>query len=320
MINCHASYWIMNFILLLPYIILYLVKVYKSKDICLLKHYIKITILPFVLMIGALFINPYGINSILYVFRSYNNQLKVLPIAELGSTVYTSTPGVLLGICIIIFVILLYKRDMDVISFCMISGILLLCMSCYKWFGLYPIIVMFLFIRIFRKKQNLKDFNIPNFFIIIMILLYTSCTLFLIMSYKSFTKMTNDNGSMISYIENNDDRSDISVYTGFAAGSYVEFKGYKTYIDCRPELYMKSINGESDILEEYYESITGSTLKNEFVDPYEVSKSLIDKYNFDYIIVDLPSDTLLNTYLQHSDTDYDCVVDNGSLKLYKKKN
>jgi hypothetical protein len=65
-INCHASYWIMHFIVILPYCVPTLPAISRSKN-TYIKN-IKKLILPVFSMIVTLFINPYKVKAIRYVF------------------------------------------------------------------------------------------------------------------------------------------------------------------------------------------------------------------------------------------------------------
>ena len=65
------------------------------------------------------------------------------------------------------------------------------------------------------------------------------------------------------------------VFVSFNDGGYVEFRGYKSYIDSRAEVFLKKNNHKEDIYKEYYEFETGLMGKDEF----------LKKYNFDFILV-----------------------------------
>jgi hypothetical protein len=68
-INCHASYWIMHFVVILPYCVPALPKIFEEDNEKPEKKIeVKDLILPLISMIALMFINPYGIKAILYVF------------------------------------------------------------------------------------------------------------------------------------------------------------------------------------------------------------------------------------------------------------
>ena len=69
---------------------------------------------------------------------------------------------------------------------------------------------------------------------------------------------------------------DIILFNDVNTGPYLEFIGYKAYIDSRLEVFEKSVNKKEDILKEFYDLNNGSLSV----------KELQDKYNFDYWLCD----------------------------------
>ena len=97
------------------------------------------------------------------------------------------------------------------------------------------------------------------------------------------------------------------IYTGYNAGAYIEYQGFKCYIDPRAEIFLKSINKKEDILLEYYDFQMGKIKVKDF----------IDKYKFDYIIVD-DSSNILNIYINEIEEYVQIYNKNDKLKLYKR--
>ena len=46
---------------------------------------------------------------------------------------------------------------------------------------------------------------------------------------------------------------DIKLFTGYNDGAYMEYRGYKCYIDPRAEVFLKNNNHVEDIINEYYD-------------------------------------------------------------------
>lgn len=67
---------------------------------------------------------------------------------------------------------------------------------------------------------------------------------------------------------------DIILYTGFNSGAYFEFRGIKTYLDSRPEIFTICDNQKNIILE-YFEFIQGELDYREF----------FSRYNFTHIFI-----------------------------------
>ena len=109
---------------------------------------------------------------------------------------------------------------------------------------------------------------------------------------------------------------ELRVYTGFDVGNYVEFRGFRPYIDARPELYMTVQNHTADIFTEYLAMQRGKR-------PYQ---DVLDKYPFDALLV--RRDDILWHYLP-LDARYTCVWDSADagvtgreeddMRIYRKK-
>ena len=68
---------------------------------------------------------------------------------------------------------------------------------------------------------------------------------------------------------------DIRLWTGFHSGGYAEFRGVKTYLDARPEIFAKSNNHQKDIIKEYLALIRGNVSY----------KEVFSQYNFTHIFI-----------------------------------
>ena len=80
---------------------------------------------------------------------------------------------------------------------------------------------------------------------------------------------------------------DVTVYTNFMDGGYLEWKGFKPYIDPRADVFIKATNKRFDLLDEAFSLNTNANIKR-----------FIRKYNFDYYIVDPEQDKYLYNYLK----------------------
>jgi hypothetical protein len=102
------------------------------------------------------------------------------------------------------------------------------------------------------------------------------------------------------------DKDDVVLYTEFNNGAYCEFRGYRVYIDGRPELFSKKLNGKDDVLDEYCQITNGKADIGEF----------IQKYNFTHLIVSDKS--IVSGYLKGNDA-YIIVVEGKEYCLFEKK-
>ena len=82
---------------------------------------------------------------------------------------------------------------------------------------------------------------------------------------------------------------DFVIFTDFGTGQYLEFKGYHPYIDGRAELFLKKNNKEFDYLNEYVRLCNAKLYYKDF----------LNKYNFNYIIVE-KTNYYLYTSLSHT--------------------
>ena len=86
------------------------------------------------------------------------------------------------------------------------------------------------------------------------------------------------NEDMISAVDildkENVDKENAKIYSGFDDGGYLEYRGYKAYMDPRMEVFIKANNGKEDIFKEWYNLRNGDIKKRDF----------LDKYEFDYLV------------------------------------
>ena len=101
--------------------------------------------------------------------------------------------------------------------------------------------------------------------------------------------------------------SDDLIYTGYDEGGYIEYQGFKCYIDPRAEVFLKSNNKQKDIFIEYYNLRTGVINYKDF----------LNTYNFDYLVVAF-YENILFTYIDESKNYTLIYNENNKLKLYKK--
>ena len=107
------------------------------------------------------------------------------------------------------------------------------------------------------------------------------------------------------YILNNLDYQNMRIYDHFNFGSYLEFKGIKTFIDSRCEVYCREFNNV-DILEDWYHVVNGEMHYDD----------LFDKYDIDYAIV--YNTERINTYL-NKDENYNKLYEDDYFSIYERK-
>ena len=99
---------------------------------------------------------------------------------------------------------------------------------------------------------------------------------------------------------------ELRLFNGFNSGGYLEFKGYKTYIDQRADSFVEEANNDFDYLTEYFDVKTGNVY----------FKQVFDKYDFNYAIVDLNTEAPLYSQISNNDG-YTLVFESEDYALYR---
>lgn len=268
-INCHASYWIMHFIVLLPYIVPIPKKIQQKLKLNIINNNLKSSqlkklILPCLGMFGIIFLNPYKTESVLYVFKALTNKaLEIISITELTPFNILDIHSIVIIFTIILFIIAIQKGKVKSVTFWMFLGFLVLIFRQPKWMPFYTLGLLYLLRDIFTAYCNRKsvfpktsDYGYSKLSKVLLV----GLLLFLILVGISFT-VENYNKGVFS-ISNSDymrydktavmvtqDIIDIGeyldkqdepayIYTYFELGNYFEYLGYEVNMDARPELYM----------------------------------------------------------------------------------
>ena len=106
---------------------------------------------------------------------------------------------------------------------------------------------------------------------------------------------------------------DVSLYTGFINGGYLEFCGFRCYMDGRAEVFLPALNHDRNVFHEYVDLQNGRTAYEDALAPYA----------FDALAVDRGD--LLYAALAHDDA-YTCIWDSETagiagegMRIYRKK-
>lgn len=270
-INIHASYWIMHYVVFLPYMIP-MKKILKDKvsdGICdnFKKGQYKPVFITWLIMAVSLFINPYGTGSILYVFKALkDNVFSFITIIEQQPLSFGKPAIELFLIFIVVFVIfivMICKKRIKFSTIFMYLGFTLLISLQIKWLSFYAIGILFVlsdFIE-WLKTTKLRETKISStykwFYIVcifIMTILFSLIIITTVISTKEFklpeealntpnTTINKDEIEIAKYLKtHNADR----VFTQWDSGNYYEYKGIKVLVDARPELYTIAYSGTNN--------------------------------------------------------------------------
>ena len=283
-INLHASLWWMLFLFMIPYVIdsfkiPYLnTQGYNKKPL-----FIAILI---AFLVGL--INPYGYKAITFIFTSFTDKYMHVYINELLPFTFGRS-----SICVHMYILTLlttliyvYFRNgnIRIRYICLYCGTLLLSLISIKGFSHFVLVSIFP-IAYFFKDMFPNDFSdVDGSFkqvldIIFNVLIFgIVCICFASFLYiKDFSKLKleHDASGAIDILEKYANKDNATVYSSFNDGGYVEFRGFKAYIDPRAEVFLKINNKKADIFKEDYELQHGRLDVSEF----------LKKYNFSYLLV-----------------------------------
>ncbi len=268
LINLHASMWIMFFVFLIPYYVEYFINRIRKKESFKLKPILIITFIS--ILVG--FLNPYKIDAITYFFNSYgikeidNMVLEMMPVNIKG--------GILIYVVIFIGFLFIYKNkgNNKIRYILLFLGTTYLTLSHYKGF-LFYLVVCPISLSYLMEDKKLRKVKLNAFEKIIYSILIVLLVLFISFNIK----IDSDNSlkQIADYLDQNAS-DNIKLFTGYNSGSYLEYRGYRCYLDPRAEVFLKKNNKKEDIFIEYYDLMSGDLDVNEF----------LNKYNFDYMLIE----------------------------------
>lgn len=317
-INLHASLWPMIIAVLGVYIIDFR------------GHKIKPLIITLIVSLLAGLINPYGIKMLVPVIASYGVPEARDYINELRPFSLGANPYILLYLMIVVAMILYIfgkNKNKRIRYFLMIFGFLGLGINSVKGMSqliltlLFPLAGIYKTTRIEKWGSRKIRWMAGTW---LGILSLTTIISYVIMTVPN----VNSEGpsmEMIAAMDELDkavggnDKKLLKIYSDYNEGGYVEFRGYKPYIDPRIEVAVKAANGKEDIFSEYFDLQSKGRNAKEF----------LEKYDFDYLIIreqdtlyKLPEDFEDKYELLYIDDDEPEDDDNDEkygVKVYKKK-
>lgn len=319
-INFHATFWPIQFVLMLPYVVPDLrgirsgkISFKKITGYLYKKRAVWGIMLP---MFLAGFLNPNGIKSMAYLFLSYQSANLQNKILELAKPCFLSYTGFFIAGSIVLSAVYLYvyRMEPDIKMVYMHLGTLFLaCMHERNlWFlipGGIPVLCSLMNGR-FNRSNGRKTLSLKKLCCVIALQVTGLIMLLWIMGSVESSPDTKADSyrtprMAADYLEQFD-REKIKLYTEFDNGAFMEWKGYKVYIDARPELYQKRINQQEDIYSELIELISGDADMGLF----------LEKYNFTHLITKIHSK--LDIFLGFQE-DYEKVLEAEEYILYQRR-
>ena len=309
-INLHASMWPVLFILLLPYLVYYFYLYIKEKNKFVFKLFLIV-----VLMFLVGFINPYGIENMTYSFRSYGIYEINSFIWEMNGLNFSSKYAyvkffsyiTLLCMVGVTYLFIRSKKEIEIYKLLLFYGTYFMALCNIRNTSIFFICgLIFCSEYIVYKAKYIEKFNKKYIvlyliaFIALVSVVYSNRNGYILSDeYIGMKKVAN-------YLDKVSSKDD-PIYTNTCTGTYFSYRGYKTYIDTRAEVYLKVNNHKENTFYEFYKLVHDNTGYKEF----------LDKYNFKHLII--VEDEPFNRYLKTKDNDkYHVVYKSGEVLLYER--
>lgn len=318
--NMHASVYPIYFLFYIPYIAEFICSKIKLKNEVDNKIIIENTkILQFIILLifGILagFCTIPGLNAHTYMLKTLDRSIGN-GISEMKSLGFFDEIGFSSLIIIAIAIIGFTNTKIRLRDSLFILGFALLTHSAVRsvyFFYLISSIGIMRLIRDFFISYNIKfKFEHKKICVVLKILI---CIVICIISIKNLTfeltgEFTNANYALIEitdYIIENLDTNNIKIYNSFNFGGYLEFRGIKTFIDSRAELFTEKFNEECEVLSDWRALISGRKSYKDIFEKYDITHAILNKGEtaYRYIIYD---------------SDWKLIYDYGEFSLYEKVN
>lgn len=271
LINSHAT----MIIFLYAAIFCYLFNFIHTSNVNEKYKYKKFPIIIFtIISTFATLLNPYKIESLLYIFKSISKSVNVTS-KEMSVTSIFSLGGFFIYSMIIILAIIFYKHKNKIechLLLFLIGSFFVGLIAQRNVFALAFSFPVFISNYLFDIEVKFKKIKHPQIFVYVLMLgeLFTTIT------GTKWTTLEYEYSDVKDYIINNiEDYENKSFYSDTESGSYLQFYGIKTFVDNRREIYLKRINNKSNILNDYCD-----LQQNE-----KTFKEINDIYNFDYLVI-----------------------------------
>ena len=299
LINIHLSVYLFYFLMFVPYIIEFLLakqKIIDFKDskFIVQKNNILRLIIPIIVAVVAPFFTPEKTDPYFYMFKTFGGVGSKF-ISEVQSlTIKYLVPEITM-LSLALAVLGFTKTKVKITDCLFILGFFFLSMlisRAHFFFGLISTICIIRIVGDFLKEYNVKlRFKTKKYNILSILLIFTLLTSFII--YKFSYNYKNDYVDEKSYptlaseyILKNLDVSKMKIYNHFNFGSYLEFKGIKTFLDSRAEVFTQSFNKDCTILEDWYKTITGIIDYKETFEKYGITHAILYKEELISLYID----------------------------------
>ena len=319
-INLHASMWPMLFVFMLPYIAGAIpVKIKSFK----LEANGSIIGLMAALAAGTAvgFLNPYGLDNVIYLTSSYGQNKLSATISEMQPADVGTHYGkimIILALLLGVTAFFVKNRKFSVRFFCLFMGTLVLGLLHLKgvsYFFIFGIVSFSYVLKDIEVKlpDKLKTRNPGRVKILAAVILIMVTAA--VSAYNLIVSVNSAPGKTIHYDRLDDvieilnkSEDPVVLYANFNDGQYLEYKGFHPYIDGRAELFLWQNNEDYEYIGEYYDLRSAHMYYRDFT----------DRYMFNYLILDKNSDRYLLESLSHDD-DFELTYEKNGVLLFVRK-
>lgn len=296
--NVHGGSSNLSYLFCLLFIIVGLFKFKYSKieaNRITKKQLKKCILVMFLCMICTCF-NPHGIKMFLYPYENMMNNLMISNISEWQPTVlsdFSHYPYFILVIGIVL-IFLFSKRKIQFIDFSLLVVVVFLGLKSIRFWPYTYIVMSYVIFNYIgeRKVDRGSCFSICLLSIILIMIFFVNYT---VINRKASSTYLSKN--VINVIKQVNPKRLFNMYD---YGGQLIYNDISVFIDGRADLYSKY---------NYADYLKISMLDEGYV-------KLIDKYDFDYLLVDKTYP--LDVFLKYCD-DYDKIYSDKKVNLYKKR-
>lgn len=300
--NFHGGSSNMPYVLCFMYIItgLFDFKFGRIEGIKLSLKQIKTYLSVAVLSIGAIAINPHGIDMIKYPYVNMNNSYMLSIISEWRCPdlkTFSDMPIFILIFALIFIAFILNEKAVDFTDLGLVGAFMFLTLKSIRFSILLYIVasfVMFKYINECKDKDFIKQLTIPLGLIGIVLIIFST----VIFGEKSEFMKKPVSDEIISVLKAENPQS---LYNEYDIGGYLIYNDIKVFVDGRADLYTD-----------------GGTLKDaiDLANMLKNPEDIIDKYNFDYFVI--YKGYPIDYYLESNDEEYSKIADDGDFVIYKR--
>lgn len=301
LINFHAGMIYFYFIIITVYALNYFkIKFFKIEFDENINKNLKRFILPFILGMFLIFINPFGIDLITYAIKTLGNDFINKNIAEfLPLNITQGLMGIIayLSIFIVMFVFISTKKQIKTHHFCMFLGTVFMALLANRHFSVFIVtsvlILPYIEDVLLSIRENMhkgiieKGKKVLDITVIIFVGFFILNASIIEATNKKYDFLPDSvyANKAITYIKENIG-SDKRIFNEYFYGTSLMFNNIKCFIDSRCDLYTEEYN-------------PGVTVANDYVGAINCEKNfneIMKKYNIEYLLINKDSSLAKNIF------------------------